>query len=131
MSSQHERNDGGGGRPFPAPAKEPLEGEDWGPASDWELVLYVVAESPLAESAERNLRRICTERLGTSFDISVIDIRKDPETAERDDILAVPLVVRKKPLPEQKVVGDLSDGEVVAGALDLPRPHKKPMREPE
>jgi circadian clock protein KaiB len=122
MSSHHERNDGGGGRPFPEPVKKPLECEHAGESSDWELVLYVVAEGPLAETAERNLRRICTERLGTAFDISVIDIRKDPDTAERDDILAVPLVVRKKPLPEQKVVGDLSDGEVVARALNLPGP---------
>ena len=122
MSSQHERNDGGGGRPSPASVKKPLRYEDAAESSDWELVLYVVAESPLAESAERNLRRICAERLGTAFDISIIDIRKDPETAEREDILAVPLVMRKKPLPEQKVVGDLSDEEMVARSLNLPSP---------
>jgi circadian clock protein KaiB len=43
-----------------------------------------------------------------------------PERAEEDRIIATPTVIRLVPVPPKRVIGDLSDLELAAIALDLP-----------
>jgi circadian clock protein KaiB len=45
-----------------------------------------------------------------------------PERAEEDRIIATPTVIRLVPVPPKRVIGDLSDLELAAIALDLPDP---------
>lgn len=44
---------------------------------------------------------------------------KNPQLAEGDQILAVPTLVRKLPVPIRKIVGNLSNTERVLVGLDL------------
>jgi circadian clock protein KaiB len=66
-----------------------------------------------------NLKRICEEHLGTSYQIEVIDLLKNPELAKGDQIFALPTLVRKLPEPVRKIIGDLSNTERVLVGLDL------------
>jgi circadian clock protein KaiB len=67
-----------------------------------------------------SLRTICDERLGTEYDLEVIDVIVSPQEAEDHKIIATPTLIRMSPEPIRRIIGDLSDGERVAFGLDLP-----------
>jgi len=87
---------------------------------DWNLWLYVAGPTPICAAAFRNLKQICEEHLGGRYHITVIDLMKNPQIARDDQIIAVPAVVRKRPLPIRKIIGDLSNTRRVLAGLDLP-----------
>lgn len=85
----------------------------------YELRLYVAGRTPKSIGAFNNLKRICEVYLASKCQIEIIDLLKHPQLAKEDQILAIPTVVRKFPLPERKIIGDVSNtGRVLAG-LDL------------
>lgn len=89
----------------------------------WDLRLYVAGPTPKSIMALRNLQRLCDEHLAGRYRIEVIDLMKNPQLAQGDQILAVPTLVRKLPEPIRKIIGDLSNTERVLIGLDL-RPHQ-------
>ena len=89
----------------------------------WELRLYVTDRSPNCVRAIENLRRVCEEHLAGRYQIEVVDLLENPRLAADDQILAVPTVVRKLPLPIRTIVGDLSDTDRVLVGLQL-GPHR-------
>ena len=93
--------------------------EPW-PASEYRLQLYVAGPTPRSVAALRNLESICAQHLPGRHLIEVIDLMKHPHLARRDNILAVPTLVRSTPLPVSKIIGNLSNAERVLMALDLP-----------
>ncbi len=85
----------------------------------WVLRLYVAGQTPKALTAFTNLKKICEEQLKGQFSIEVIDLLINPQLAGEDQILALPTLVRKLPVPVRKIIGDLSDTERVLVGLDL------------
>ncbi len=85
----------------------------------WDLRLYVAGQTPKATTAFTNLKRICEEHLAGKYRIEVIDLLKNPQLARGDQILALPTLVRKLPVPVRKIIGDLSNTERVLVGLDL------------
>ena len=85
----------------------------------WVLRLYVAGQTPKAVNAFNNLKLICEEQLKGKYHIEVIDLLKNPQLARDEQILAVPTLVRKLPLPVRKIIGDLSNRERVLVGLDL------------
>ena len=85
----------------------------------WVLRLYVAGKSPKALTAFANLKKICEEQLGGKYSIEVIDLLINPQLGNEDQILALPTLVRKLPVPVRKIIGDLSDKERVLVGLDL------------
>jgi circadian clock protein KaiB len=83
------------------------------------LRLYVAGKTPKAVSALRNLTLICEEQLKGKYRVEVIDLLKHPQLARDNQILAVPTLVRKLPIPVRKIIGDLSDTDRVLVGLDL------------
>lgn len=92
----------------------------------WELRLYVAGATPKAVSAFENLKALCEEHLAGKYHIEVIDLSKNPQLAQGDQIVAVPTLVRKLPPPLRKIIGDLSNAERVLVGLDL-KPRKSTM----
>jgi circadian clock protein KaiB len=88
----------------------------------WILRLYVAGQSPKAITAFANLTRICEEQLEGKYSIEVIDLLKNPELGNADQIFALPTLVRKLPVPVRKIIGDLSNTERVLIGLDLLSP---------
>ena len=85
----------------------------------WVLRLYVAGQTAKAVTALNNLKLICEEKLKGKFHIEVIDLLKNPKLARDNQILAVPTLVRKLPLPVRNIIGDLSDTERVLVGLDI------------
>ncbi len=90
-----------------------------GETESWELKLYVAGQTERALRAFANLKRICEEYVECRYTIEVIDLLKNPQLAKGDQILAVPTLVRKLPVPVRKIIGDLSNTERVLVGLDL------------
>jgi len=85
----------------------------------WELRLYVAGNTPKSILAIDNLKKYCEEHLAGQYSIDVVDLLVNPELAEGDQILAIPTLVRKIPLPIRKIIGDLSNKEKVLVGLDI------------
>jgi circadian clock protein KaiB len=85
----------------------------------WELRLYVAGRTPKSVAAFRNIEQLCEEHLAGLYHIEVVDLMKNPQFAQTDQIIAVPTLVRKRPLPTRKIIGTLSNTERVLGALDI------------
>ena len=85
----------------------------------WELRLYVAGQSPSSMRAFANLKKLCEKYLQGRYRIEVIDLLKKPQLARGDQILAIPTLVRKLPVPVRKIIGDLSDPSRALVGLDL------------
>lgn len=85
----------------------------------WELRLYVAGATPNSVTAFRNIEKFCQEHLTGRYQIEVVDLLKNPQLAQTDQIVAVPTLVRKLPAPTRKIIGTLSNSERLLGALDL------------
>jgi circadian clock protein KaiB len=89
----------------------------------YELRLYVAGQTIKSLTAFANLKKICEEHLAGRYRIDVIDLVKNPQLAQGDQILAIPTVVRKLPEPIKKIIGDLSDTLRVLVGLDVRPAH--------
>lgn len=73
-----------------------------------------------AITALDNLRRVCDENIkDKNYSIEVIDIRKHPQLAEDEKIIATPTLIKKLPEPIRRIIGNLSESEQVLIGLDL------------
>ena len=89
----------------------------------YELRLYIAGNTPKSVAALNNLKKYCEEHLKEQYKIEVIDLLIHPQLAEGDQILAIPTLVRKVPVPIRKIIGDLSNEEKVLVGLNI-RPVK-------
>ncbi|HEY7168701.1 MAG TPA: circadian clock KaiB family protein [Candidatus Binatia bacterium] len=87
----------------------------------WDLRLYVAGQTPKSIAALANLRKICEEHLEDEYNIEIIDLVRNPHLARKDQILAIPTLVRSLPTPIKKIIGDLSNTERVLAGLDVHR----------
>ena len=90
----------------------------------YELRLYIAGNTAKSMAALANLKRYCEEHLGDTYVLEVVDLLVQPQLAAGDQILAIPTLVRKVPVPIRKIIGDLSNEEKVLVGLDI-RPAKK------
>src|SRR5690349_20955385 len=59
-------------------------------AERWNLRLYVAGQTPRSLTAFANLKRLCEERLAGRYLIEVIDLVRQPQLAQSDQIIAIP-----------------------------------------
>jgi circadian clock protein KaiB len=85
----------------------------------WELRLYIAGQTPNSVLALENITRYCKEHLAGKYVIEVIDLLKNPQLAEGDQIFAIPTLVRKVPVPLRKIIGDLSNEDKVLVGLNI------------
>ena len=83
----------------------------------FQLTLYVTgAESSRSVTAKRRLD-VLVRHLDVAVDVEVVDVLDDPDVAGRAGVFATPTLVRELPAPSRRVIGDLSDTDVVTAAL--------------
>ena len=81
------------------------------------LRLFVAGNTPRSQRAIVNLRSLCDEHFPSRCDVEVIDIYQQPNLAREHQILVVPTLLREAPGPSRRIVGDLSNTDVVLAAL--------------
>lgn len=84
--------------------------------------IYVVGHRPSSRVAVANLRELCDARVFGDYELEVVDVLHEPERAEVARIMSTPTVLKLAPSPRRRVVGDLSNSDLAAAALDLPAP---------
>lgn len=84
------------------------------------LRLYVAGDAQNSLSAVENLHDICDRFLPERHQIELVDVLREPRRALADGVLMTPMLVRLAPGPVRKIVGSLSQTQVVLQALGLP-----------
>lgn len=85
------------------------------------LKLFICGASPRAETAVANLRHICDNDLKGDYSLEVIDVLEQPDLAEEAKVLATPTLIKLRPLPLRRIIGDLSDREKLLVGLEVAR----------
>lgn len=85
----------------------------------YKLKLYVTGASPNSVRAIANLREICEKHLSLGYDLDIIDVYQQPLKAKRDNVIALPVLVKSSPLPLKRLIGDLSDTAKVLKGLGI------------
>jgi circadian clock protein KaiB len=83
------------------------------------LRLYVAGLMPKSTLAIANIKKICEENLQGQYELEVIDLYQRSQLAQGDQIIAVPTLIKKLPLPLRRIIGDMSDTERVLVGLDI------------
>jgi circadian clock protein KaiB len=84
-----------------------------------ELALYVTLPWPSSLRARANLKRVLTGANDGEVRLTICDLAKEPERAERDNVLFSPTLVKVWPEPKMWILGDLSEPEVLTDLLTL------------
>ena len=89
-------------------------------AEIYEFRLYIAGLSSKSVKALRNFKTLLNEHLRGRYELKVIDVYQSLELAKEEQIVGTPTVVRRRPLPIMRFVGDLSRPEVVLKHLGIP-----------
>src|SRR5690242_190147 len=79
------------------------------PASHYLIRLYVAGSNLNSMHAISSLEKFCSEYLQDRVELEVVDLYQQPHLAKADDVVAVPCLVRVKPLPKSMYVGRMDD----------------------
>lgn len=92
----------------------------------YELQLYISGATEQSRLALTNIKAIAEKYLEGRYHLVVIDLYQQPERASEQEIIAVPMLIKKLPLPLRRMVGDLTCEDRVLIGLDLvPKPVTK------
>ncbi len=83
------------------------------------LRLYVNDSTVKSRLAVTNIKHVCKEYLNGRYALEVIDIHRQANLARDEHIVAVPTLIKRLPIPLQRLVGDMSDLNKVLFGLDL------------
>ncbi|BAY80594.1 KaiB domain protein [Calothrix parasitica NIES-267] len=83
------------------------------------LKLYVTGDTVRSDRAIFNLEKLCQENFLDEYKIHIIDVLKQPDIAEKEKIIVTPTLIRESPLPQVRIIGDLSDIKTVLMGLGI------------
>ena len=75
----------------------------------WIVRLFIAGYTPASMAAIRNLKILEAEYFPAGSKVEIIDLLENPDAGRRDRILAIPTLVRLKPEPLRRIIGNLSD----------------------
>ncbi|MPR33471.1 circadian clock KaiB family protein [Salmonirosea aquatica] len=83
------------------------------------LRLFIAGASVNSRHAVANLKELCEAHIKDQYSLDIIDIHQQKEVAEQEQIIALPLLIKIHPLPERRLIGDMSDTEKVLKGLGI------------
>jgi circadian clock protein KaiB len=86
---------------------------------EYVLRLFITGATPNSLRAVSNIRNFCEDHLKGRYSLEVIDVYQQAELARKEQLVALPMLVKKLPLPEKRLVGDLSDTQKIFKGLGL------------
>ncbi|HTQ10103.1 MAG TPA: circadian clock KaiB family protein [Fimbriimonadaceae bacterium] len=87
--------------------------------SRYVLRLYVSGSSHRSANAISQVKSICDTYLADRYDLKIIDVFQQPELAQQMQLLAAPTLIKESPEPVRRVVGDMSDQDLLLYSLNL------------
>jgi circadian clock protein KaiB len=85
----------------------------------YEFRLFVAGDTTNSLQALANLRRLCVTYLPDRHTIDIVDVFREPSLALADEVYMTPTLIKIGPLPVRRIVGTLSQLDVVLQTLDL------------
>ena len=92
----------------PLPTSEPRH-QGGSPNEPWQLRLYIAGWTPASVAALRTVKALEAEYFPPGSTVEVIDLVERPEAGVEDNVLAIPTLVKMRPHPMRRIVGNLSD----------------------
>lgn len=80
---------------------------------------YVAGDAPNSVRALANLTALCNEWLPDRHEIEIVDVFKHPKRALQDNVFMTPTLIKLSPDPVRRIVGTLSQSDIVLQALGL------------
>jgi circadian clock protein KaiB len=84
-----------------------------------ELTLFVSGASDLSARAIADARALCDVHLGGGYQLLIVDVHDDPAAVLDNGVVASPTLVRSRPLPLRRFIGDLSKADDVLLKLEI------------
>ncbi len=81
--------------------------------------LYITGASPNSLRAVNNLKAFLEDHLKNQYDLQIVDVYQQPHIVKSVDIIAMPLLIKKNPLPERRFIGDMSNSDKLLKNLNL------------
>jgi circadian clock protein KaiB len=73
------------------------------------LRLFVSGASQKSLQAIDNLKRLCEDNFPGQYELEVVDIYQQPQLAAKEQLLALPTLIKDLPLPARRLIGNLSN----------------------
>ena len=86
---------------------------------EYDLRLYVSGATPQSTLAIVNVKKICESHLPGRYSLEVIDIYQELDLAKRDQVFAVPTLIKRSPHPLRRLIGDMSNTDRVLDGLGV------------
>ena len=87
--------------------------------SEYMLRLYLSSAAPLSARAVVNTRAFCEKYLAGKYELEILSIAEHVKLAAEDQVIAAPTLVRLRPLPPRKFIGDMSNSARLLDGLEL------------
>lgn len=85
----------------------------------YRLELFVTGGTSKSLHAINNIKRICEKYLKGRYQLEVIDIYQQPALAKKEQIIAVPTLIKKLPSPLRRLIGAMTDNDRILLGLDV------------
>jgi circadian clock protein KaiB len=85
----------------------------------YKFQLYIAGNAPNSAQALDNLTTLCLAHLADRHEIEIIDVFKQPKRALADNILMTPTLIKVAPSPALRIVGTLTEPQIVLQTLGL------------
>ena len=83
------------------------------------LRLFVMGASANSQKAVVNVKLICDTYLKDCYSLEIIDVHQQRSLAEKEQIIALPLLIKSQPSPLGRMIGDMSDTQKVLKGLGI------------
>jgi circadian clock protein KaiB len=102
-----------------APSSVPSVDESQLGDDAYELQLYISGATGRSRLAIENVKAIVDRHLAGRCRLVITDVYQEIDAARDEGVIVVPMLVKRRPLPLKRIIGDLSDTEHVLRALGV------------
>lgn len=81
------------------------------------LKLYVAGDKNTSRRAIDNINQLFEKHLECDFELQIIDILKDPGIAEKENIIATPVLIMPNSRKNRIVIGDMSNADMLKSMI--------------
>jgi circadian clock protein KaiB len=75
--------------------------------------------TPRSTLAIRRVTEVCEKRLSGRYELEIVDVYQKPALVKGEQIVAVPTLIKRLPLPLRRFIGDMHDEDKLLFGLDL------------
>jgi circadian clock protein KaiB len=87
--------------------------------TEYVLCLFITGATPNSVRAVENIKEICEQHLKGRYKLEIVDVYQQADIAKKEQLVALPMLLKKQPMPKKRLIGDLSDTAKVLNALGL------------